>query len=453
MAVVLLFRGSSWPDPVYSGTLNSQSSSHFNLTFTMLILKLITLLLTSIDVQVDLLDGNAVSGSLTSIDAKALTLQVEGQPKTIPLTDVITVTSSSQKPEVSGDDQGQIILGDGSLIAGRLQSITARETNVRSAAAGHLNIPRLDVRAILLAPANPEWDEEWQAFLQRDNQDDLLILKKRDGTGLDFYGGVISAASADNVDFVLDGDTVPVPRTRIYGLIFAAQKTVAKGTTTLQLFDGSEINTQRLAMNADALKVETSWNQTLTISLAAIHNIDFSSGRFHYLSDLDPVKETYMGTHPKGSPLEELLKSDDVLGKEALKLWKLHRDKIPMGPFGPLPLTLKGKTYKKGVWLFPKCRIDYALDGQYSTFQTIAGVDDEVASNCSSPDNPSKVQLTILADGDEAWKQLIEAPADPVTINLDVSKIRTLSILVDFGDDDSACDFLDLADARLLVVP
>jgi hypothetical protein len=124
-----------------------------------------------------------------------------------------------------------------------------------------------------------------------------------------------------------------------------------------------------------------------------------------------------------------------------------------MGPFGPLPLTLKGKIYKKGVWLFPKCRIDYALDGQYSTFQTIAGIDDEVASNCSTPDNPSRVQLTILADGDEVWKRLIEAPADPVSINLDVSKIRTLSILVDFGDGDSACDFLDLADARLLGIP
>ena len=418
----------------------------------MLILKLITLLLTSIDVQVDLLDGNAVNGTLASIDAKALTLQIEDQPTTIALTDVIAVTNSGQKPKAAGDNQGQIILGDGSHISGAIGGITAKQTNVRSATAGELNVPRLAVRAILLAPANPEWDEEWQAFLQRDNQDDLLILKKRDGSGLDFYGGIISATSGDNVDFVLDGDTVPVPRTRIYGLIFAAQQVKTNGSTTLQLFDGSEIITQRLTMNDDSLKIDTSWNQTLTIPLAAIHKIDFSSGRFHYLSDLDPVKETYLGNHPKGSPLEELLKSDDVLGKEALKLWKLHRDKIPMGPFGPLPLTLKGKVYKKGVWLFPKCRIDYALDGQYSTFQTIAGVDDEVASNCSTPDNPSKVQLTILADGDEVWKQLIEAPADPVTINLDVSKIRTLSILVDFGDDDSACDFLDLADARLLVV-
>jgi len=418
----------------------------------MLILKLITLLLISIDVQIDLLDGNAVTGSLTALDGNELTLQVDGQPKTIALSDVIAV-HSRRKPESSRDHQGQILLGDGSLIVGTLENITAKEVNFHSATAGELNIPRLAVRAILLTSANPEWVEEWQAFLQRENPDDLLILKKRDGSGLDFYGGVISATSEDNVSFVLDGDTVPVPRTRIYGLVFAAGRTTPKGSTTLRLFDGSEIMTQRLIMNDDTLKADTSWNQVITVPLSAFHDIDFSSERFHYLSDLDPVRETYLGTHPKGSPLENLLKSDDVLGREALKLWKMHRDKIPMGPFGPLPLTLRGKVYKKGIWLFPRCRIDYALDGRYSTFQTVAGVDDEVAFNCSTPNNPSKVQLTILTDGDEAWKQLIEAPADPITINLDVSEARTLSILVDFGDDDSVCDFLDLADARLLVVP
>ncbi len=418
----------------------------------MLILKLITLLLASIDVQVDLLDGHAVTGSLTAIDSKELALQIDGQAKRIALVDVIAVTNS-RKPESSGHDQGQIILDDGSHIVGNLADITAKEIHSHSAVVGELAIPRSAVRAVRLMPANPAWSEDWKSFLQRDNQDDLLILKKRDGSGLDFYGGVIGATSEDNVSFVLDGDTVPVPRTRIYGLVFAADESDSIGTTTVQLSDGSEIIAQRLMMDGDSVKVETSWNQTLRILLSAIHSVDFSKGRFHYLSDLDPVEETYLGTHPKGSPLEELLKADDVLGKEALKLWKLHRDKIPMGPFGPLPLTLRGKVYKKGVWLFPRCRIDYALDGQYSTFQTLAGVDDEVAFNCSTPNNPSKVLLTILADGDEVWKQLIEAPADPVSINLDVKKIRTMSVLVDFGDGDSACDFLDLADARLLIVP
>ena len=419
----------------------------------MVFLQLITLLLTTIDVQVELLDGSSTTGSFMSIGAAELTLQNDGQSKTIVLADVVSITSTVQQPKLSPDNHGYIVLRDGSQIVGSLNSLTARDVNVQSSAAGQLIIPRRAVRAIRLSPVNPDWAEEWRALLQRRDREDLLILKKRDGSGLDFYGGVISAASEDKIEFVLDGDTVPVPRSRVYGLAFAVTPPKTNGTVALQLSDGSEIITQSLAMDGGPLKIETSWNQTIMVPLATVHSIDFSSGRFHYLSDLDPVRETYSGTHPEGSLLEELLKGDDVLGEEALKLWRLHRDTIPMGPFGPLPLTLRGRIYKKGVWLFPQCRIDYALDGQYSAFQTIAGVDDEVAFNCSKPDSPSKVQLTILTDGNEAWKQLIEAPADPVTINVEVSGIRTLSILVDFGDDDSACDFLDLADARLLVVP
>jgi len=418
----------------------------------MLILKLITLLLASIDVQVDLLDGDAVNGSLAAITADEMTLLIDGQPKQFVLANVIAVNNdeSSKSP---GNKQGQLILGDGSTIAGDLQSVNAKEVISTSAIADQLVVPRPAVRAIRLLQENPEWAEEWSAFLERTNEDDLLILKKRDGSGLDFYGGVISATTDDKVEFVLDGDTVPVPRSRIYGLVFAVQKAKASNPVAVQLSDASRVMATSLTLQDDTLRIETSWNQTLTLPLSTLHGIDFSSGRFHYLSDLDPVKETYRGIHPEGSLLEELLKADDVLGEEALNLWRLQRDQLPMGPFGPLPLKLRGKVYRKGIWLFPSCRIDYALDGRYSRFQAIVGVDDDVAFNCSRGNNTSKVKLTLMNDGDEAWNELIEAPADPLKLNLDVTGVKTLSIDVDFGDGDSACDFLDLADARLLVIP
>ncbi len=241
--------------------------------------------------------------------------------------------------------------------------------------------------------------------------------------------------------------------TRIYGLLFAVQQSQTGGTIAVRLSDKSTVMATNLQVQDNTLRIETNWNQTIPVPLNTLQSIDFSSGRFHYLSDLDPVKETYRGIHPEGSPLEDLLKADDILGEEIRSLWKLRRDQLPMGPLGPLPLKLRGKVYQKGVWLFPSCRIDYALDGRYSRFQSIAGVDDEVAFNCSRGDIPSKVKLTLLTDGDEAWSEIIEAPADPLKISLDVTGVRTLSIDVDFGDGDSACDFLDLADARLLVIP
>jgi len=418
----------------------------------MLILQLIALLLTSLEVQVDLLDGDPVKGLLTVISADELTLTVDSQPTTISLNNVIAVTNQSAAAS-SEDERGQMLLVDGSAIACNLQRISAKEVVGAAVFEEELSIPRPAVRAIRPGPENREWADEWSAFLDRENEEDLLILKKKDGSGLDFYGGVISATSDDRIEFILDGDSVPVPLTRIYGLVFAAQETKARGNVAIQLTDTSTLMATNLSLQEDTLQVEASWNQTITLPSASVLSIDFSRGRFHYLSDLDPIKETYRGIHPEGSLLEDLLKADDVLGEEALNLWKLQRDKLPMGPLGPLPLKLRGKVYRKGVWLFPSCRIDYALDGRYSRFQSLVGVDDEVAFNCSRGDQPSKVKLTLLADDDEIWSELIEAPADPLTINLDVTGVRTLSVDVDFGDGDSACDFLDLADARLLVVP
>lgn len=419
----------------------------------MLLLKLLTILLTAIDVQVDLLDGTSKSGSITSISADTLTLAVDDQEQPLALADVIGVTRREADSAAAAADQGQVVLNDGSRLTGSLTSLTARDVTLESATAGSQTLPRETVRAIRLGAANPGWSEDWQGFLKRDNEEDLLILRKRDGSGLDFYGGIISATSDDTVEFVLDGDTVPVPRQRIYGLIFNAGDPPENSPIAIHLIDDTQILADALAADSDSLQVTTSWNQTLSLPLNTVRSIDFSRGRFHYLSDLDPVNETYFGTHPKGSLLEELLKSDDVLGQAAQNLWKMHRDQVPMGPFGPLPLTLRGRVYPKGLWLFPHCRIDYALDGRYTSLQAVAGVDDEVAFNCSGADHTSQVLLTILCDGDKAWEQLIDAPADPVTIQLDLTGVRTLTVVVDFGDNDSACDFLDLADARLLLVP
>ncbi len=151
----------------------------------MMTLKLIALLLASIDVQVDLLEGEPVTGSLTAITSDEMTLTIDGQPKSTPLSNVITVTNR-QSSRPSEDDQGQLILDDGSTIAGRLQSINAKEVISSATFEDQLTIPRPAVRAIRLSPENPEWAEEWSAFLERENDDDLLILKKRDGSGLDF---------------------------------------------------------------------------------------------------------------------------------------------------------------------------------------------------------------------------------------------------------------------------
>ncbi|MFN9977552.1 MAG: NPCBM/NEW2 domain-containing protein, partial [Phycisphaerae bacterium] len=82
----------------------------------------------------------------------------------------------------------------------------------------------------------------------------------------------------------------------------------------------------------------------------------------------------------------------------------------------------------------------------YQSLEAVIGIDDEVAGN-----QDSAVLVTITGDGQSLYSQQIRTSDDPQPLKLAVDQIATLTILVDFGDGDSSCDWLDLADARLIL--
>ena len=114
-------------------------------------------------------------------------------------------------------------------------------------------------------------------------------------------------------------------------------------------------------------------------------------------------------------------------------------------------MTLRGQRYQKGLCIFPSAKIEYALDGNYSSLKAIVGVDDDVAFNQQKGAPDTVVELKVLADGEQVFRRLIAAREEQVMLDLNLSNVNTLSIVVDFGDGSSMCDYLDLADARLVV--
>ena len=60
------------------------------------------------------------------------------------------------------------------------------------------------------------------------------------------------------------------------------------------------------------------------------------------------------------------------------------------------------------------------------------------------------MSLKISADGKVVFEKVFQASEDPVPVKLPMQGVSTLTILVDYADGDSTCDWLDLADARLI---
>ena len=76
----------------------------------------------------------------------------------------------------------------------------------------------------------------------------------------------------------------------------------------------------------------------------------------------------------------------------------------------------------------------------------VVGVDDEVAFSGSHA-----VALKITGDDTVLFEKLITTADDPLPLKLSLEGVSTLAILVDFGDGSSVCDWLDIADARLVI--
>jgi lysophospholipase L1-like esterase len=106
------------------------------------------------------------------------------------------------------------------------------------------------------------------------------------------------------------------------------------------------------------------------------------------------------------------------------------------------PLTVNGHRYSQGLGVAAQSGLTYRLSGQYATFSTAIGVDDEVGSH-------GKVTFEVWADGMRRFASTAytgSGAARQVTIN--VTGVRTLGLTVR-GTQGARYDHADWAGATL----
>ncbi len=416
--------------------------------------KILALTLTLIDARVSLLDGKSIEGSVVKLDADQVVLRTTAeQPVSVPIRNVIDVTflHAAVPSSETATDLLEIGLTDGSEVSVSEVAASAAAITAKSIMLGELTIPRQVVRSVRLQPTKDELAAEWASYLQRDNDRDLLVVAKRDGSGLDFLSGNVSSIGEKAVPFIRDGEEIPAPRDRIYGVVFAKvdQAAAQSGELALRFVGGRSVTATAATLESGVVTFQATWGQKLSVAVEQISLMDFSGGRIHYLSDLEPLSERYYGLEPVRRQAGNLFSADADTRTGLSGLWRMSRDCFPNN--GKPPLTLRGREYPKGLCIFPKAQIEYALDSRYTHFNAIVGVDDEVAFNQQKGRPPTTVELRIEADGEEVFRQLIVAPDEPTPIDLKLTGVNTLTLIVDFGDDSSTCDYLDLVNARLIV--
>jgi hypothetical protein len=405
----------------------------------------LALLLAPADSKVIMLDGQVHSGQLTIISASDVSLRENGTDTTLPLPDVMAIDLPSAAAG-SPEDPQLLLLRDGSQLHGSAVARTARQLSIQSAEFGKVEINTDAAQSVRLQSENPAFRDQWNTFLKRDTDKDLLVVAKRDGSGLDFLAGIVSSIGPDKTEFLLDGETVPVPSSRVYGVIFprtpsntAARPNAAGNGVRVTSVRGDVLVAKSVTLRGDEqLQIEASWGQTLQVTPAQIRKIDFSSGRVQFLSDLATLSERFDGVDPEGSLLAGLIDKE-----QQLQLFGPRRDTTMERQSR---LRLRGREFSKGLCIHSRTEMSWALDGRFSVLDCLAGIDDEVAFN-----GTHSVSLKISGDGVVLFEKLIATTDDPIPLRIPVEGVSTLTVLVDFGDGDSVCDWLDLADAKLII--
>ncbi len=114
-------------------------------------------------------------------------------------------------------------------------------------------------------------------------------------------------------------------------------------------------------------------------------------------------------------------------------------------PANSNPLTLKGVVYPEGLGVHAYSSVTFALNNQYSTFESNIGIDDEVAQNNGS------VYFQVWGDGVELYTSpLVTARTATIALDVDVTGVEQLTLIVVQGGSTNANDHADWADAKLV---
>jgi hypothetical protein len=379
-------------------------------------------------VEVQSLDGTVMAGGLLELGDKGIKLATERGPVVLEIGKLAGIWPKGVPGGAAPAPAVWLELVDGSSPVGSAYTATEGRARLTLPGGEVLDLATQDVRWVRFQPLTGAAAGQWARILGMDAKSDLLIVKA--GEGIDYHKGLLRDVSAETVKFELDGDVLPISRSKVLGLAYyhPAGREMPPSLGTLGETSGATWAVRTIQLAGEKIEWTTPTGLKLARLATAITRIDFSKGKIAYLSDLEPESVEW-------TPYVRLGKDFPARAESAAPRRDRSRDAGP--------LVLDGKSYTKGLGLSSRTLVVYRLPERFSRLVATAGIDDRVRPL-------GHVRLVIRGD-DKTLLETTVAGTEPARpLSLDVSGVRRLSILVDFGEDLDVADYLDLGDAKLV---
>ncbi|HEU4338542.1 MAG TPA: NPCBM/NEW2 domain-containing protein [Planctomycetota bacterium] len=205
----------------------------------------------------------------------------------------------------------------------------------------------------------------------------------------------------------------------------------------VQLTDGSEIRGTLKAYGAGGLTFTDLYKTERTIAPGKVAGLYFKNGRVIYLSDLAASK---VDENPN------YIRAAEPLPGDLAYPWQRDANAGDAGP-----LRIRNQEFRKGIGVHARSSLTFAIDGGFSRFQALLGIDDH-AIRLTGQDPVGNVTFVVSGDGKVLErKEGVTSRTAPVSLSVDIKGVKELTLLVDFGEDRSGQgDFADWALARII---
>ncbi len=388
--------------------------------------------------EVQTLDGRTITGPIVEIspakpdggqpcyrvtidtDAGAISLSTDK------LLQLSLVEKPAKRPEVSAV---RVELLDGSSVAADDYTVGGDRFTLVLPNNHIVDLPVATVSAVRVQPHAATLVDQWSRILAMQLDADVLVVCN--GDVLNYHSGVLHDVTDKVVRFELDGEVLPIKRSKVYGLIYrrAADKSLPEPICELTDATGSRWSVRSLALTDEGdIRLSTPCGATVVCRLSQVVQIDFSRGKVIYLSDLAPQSVEFVPFFGRGGAMP-------LLGR----FFAIRNDVN----LESAPLRLGGVQYSKGLAMHSRTKVVYRLPGRFSRFKAVAGIDDGVRPH-------GNLRLVISGDERVLLDTVLTGADPPVPIDLDVIGVRRIAVLVDFASELDVADHLDLCNARVI---
>jgi len=396
-----------------------------------LMTQLVTAALPAAELQT--LSGETVRGQLTELSRERVVIAADGRARNFRPKDVLLLslgTPSAGATVRAAAPRIWLTLVDGSMLVGTEYTAADGQAHLGLADGTTIDLATSSIAVVRLRALSDASAEQWSTILEGNHAADLLVVRKDEA--IDFLEGIVRDVDAEKVHFELDGEVLPVKRSKLDGLVYyhANRAELPEANCLVTTSDGSQLAARSVLLGDEAWQVTTRGGLELAFPLDAIARLDYSQGKILYLSDLEWDQrrsswEPFFGSTSPESALEQFFAPRRDRGFESPQL------------------MLERTPFAKGLALRSRTELVYRLPDAYRRLTAFVGIDDAVG-------DAGHAHVVISGDARVLFEGDFTGRDAPVPLDLDLQGVRELTILVDYGRDGDVADYVNFCDVKAI---